>query len=105
MKTRPSSKSPGTPAREHVQAYLTSLPLDGRRALKRLRHAIRAAAPRAVDSFSYGIPGFRLDGQPLILVRGLEASLQSYPIGDSIRRTHAAAIRDYETSKGTIRFP
>src|SRR5687767_13371493 len=92
-------------AKAQVAAYLKALPPDARKALKQVRAAIRAAAPKAEEGFSYRIPSFRLDDRPLVWYAAFQNHYSIYPIGASITRALAKDVDQYETAKGTIRFP
>lgn len=88
-----------------VRAYLAAQPAAVRKELLKLQTAIRSAAPGAVEWFSYGVPGFRLDGKPLAWYGGWKAHTSLYPITAGMRKANDAELDNYETSKGTVRFP
>jgi uncharacterized protein YdhG (YjbR/CyaY superfamily) len=90
---------------EQVQAYLDGLEATKRSALERLRAQIMKAAPEAVEGMSYGLPAFKLHGRALVYYGAAKAHCAFYPGSAAVIAELATALKDYATSKGTIRFP
>jgi uncharacterized protein YdhG (YjbR/CyaY superfamily) len=88
-----------------IDEYLAALSHDKRAALEKLRRTIRAAAPKAEECISYGLAAFRLNGRPLAAFGATASHCAFYPMSSSTVEAHADELRDYDTSKGTIRFP
>lgn len=92
------------PATASVQAYVAAMPGDVRAAVEQLRTLIKTAAPKAVESRSYGIIGYKIDGRAFIYCGGFTQHVAMYPVTAAMRRDHAEAIAPYQASKGTLRF-
>jgi uncharacterized protein YdhG (YjbR/CyaY superfamily) len=73
--------------------------------MRQLRATIRAAAPGAVEGFSYRMPCVRLDGRPLVWYAAFTQHCSLFPITGAIRKAHAAALKGFHTSTGTVRLP
>ncbi len=85
-----------------IDEYLATLSKDKRAALERLRKTIKAAAPKTEECISYQLPAFRLNGRMLVWFGATAKHCALYP--GAVVETFKSELRDYDTSKGTIRF-
>ena len=100
MATKRKSKTKAS----SIDGYLGALSDDQRDALQRLRRAIRAAAPKAQECISYGVPAFRQDGRFLVAFGAAVNHCSFYPGSAATVAAQKGWLRGYDTSKGTIRF-
>ena len=95
-------KSNGNARPQTVDGYLQALTSDKREALERLRRAIHAALPGAEECISYQLPAFRYKGRVLVWFGAGANHCAFYPGG--VVEAFGKELKDYDTSKGTIRF-
>ena len=87
-----------------VAEYFRAVPAKPRAALQKLRKAIKAAAPGAVEVISYGMPAFRHQGRMLVYYAAFRDHCSFFPASNAVIAAHQTDLKPFETSKGTIRF-
>ena len=91
------------PVAKNVEEYLARVDEPARGTLKKVRAAIRAAAPKgATEAISYGMPMFKYKGQ-LVGYAAFAKHCSLFPGG--IVEEFKDELEGYKISKGTIQFP
>ncbi len=85
-----------------IDEYLKNLPDDVRTVLEKLRTTIKAAAPRAEEVISYGMPAFKQNGM-LVYFAAFKDHLSFFPGSAQVLDKHEE-LKAFKTSKGTIQF-
>jgi uncharacterized protein YdhG (YjbR/CyaY superfamily) len=98
---KPAAKTTHT---KTVADYLAAAPKDKRAALMKLRKTIKVAAPKATESVSYGIVGFKQNGKRLVYFGYWKDHCALYGTSRAFIDAHADELKAYDLSKGTIRF-
>jgi uncharacterized protein YdhG (YjbR/CyaY superfamily) len=88
---------------QSIDKYLARVPAESRAALEKLRRTIKSIAPEAVETISYEIPTFKLDGRMLVSFAAFSEHCSFFPGAGPIE-VHRDDLRSFPTSKGTVRF-
>jgi uncharacterized protein YdhG (YjbR/CyaY superfamily) len=89
---------------ETVAEYIDLFPPDVQKILKKIRSTIRKASPKAVESISYQIAAYKLDGKVLIYFAGFSKHVSVYPAPRNASE-FAEELAAYKGGKGTVQFP
>jgi len=88
-----------------VDEYLSRVPEPARTTLNRVRAVIRSVAPsETTETISYRIPTFRYKGA-LLGFAAFPNHCSLFVMSCSLLDDFKDEIKDFQTSKGTIRFP
>lgn len=88
----------------NVDEYISAFPAHVQDILKTLREVIKSVAPEAEEKISYGMPGFKLYGAPLVYFAGYEKHIGFYAV-PSGNKAFQNELLEYKTGKGSIQFP
>jgi uncharacterized protein YdhG (YjbR/CyaY superfamily) len=95
----------GQAVAKSIDEYLAGVPEPARSTLKKLRATIRSVAPKeTTESISYGMPAFKYKG-PLVYFSAFAKHCSFFPANSSLIAEFKNELKDFPTSKGTIRFP
>ncbi len=86
-----------------IDEYIETFPKDVQSILERMRQTIREAAPEAVESISYQMPTFKLNGN-LVYFAAWKNHVGFYP-GSSAIEAFKKELSPFKQAKGTIQFP
>ncbi|MES1262148.1 MAG: DUF1801 domain-containing protein [Acidobacteriota bacterium] len=88
-----------------IDQYLAGVPEPARGTLNKIRAVIRSVAPpETTEAISYGMPAFKYKG-PLIGFAAFSDHCSIFPMNSSLIVAFRSELKNFSTSKGTIRFP
>ena len=87
-----------------VDEYISSFPLAVQTLLKKIRAVVKKHAPEAVESVSYGMPTYKINGKPMVYCAGYKNHIGFYatPTG---HEAFAEELSHYKQGKGSVQFP
>ena len=89
---------------ENIDEYIKIFPKNIQLLLKQIRVTIKERAPKAIESISYNMPAYKINGKPLVYFAGFKNHIGFYatPTG---HKKFAAALSKYKQGKGSVQFP
>lgn len=87
-----------------TEEYIATFPEATQKLLQLVRNTIKSNAPQAVESISYGMPAYKINGKPLVYFAGYKNHIGFYatPTGHSEFKDE---LSKYKQGKGSVQFP
>ena len=87
-----------------IEGYIAQFPSDVQTRLHQMRTIIRTTAPQAIESISYAMPAYKLQGKPLVYFAGYPNHIGFYatPVG---YEPFQPELAQYKQGKGSVQFP
>jgi uncharacterized protein YdhG (YjbR/CyaY superfamily) len=105
MKKAKSGAATGDSGARDVDAYLAGVPEPARSTLEKVRATIRSVVPaEATEGIRWAMPAFRYRGV-LVGYAAFKSHCSLFPMSAALIEQFNEELKDYSTSKGTIRFP
>ena len=86
-----------------VNEYIAAFPKEMQQLLNQLRKTIKAAAPKADEVISYGMPGYKLNGM-LVYFAGYKNHIGFYGT-PTAHESFKKELALYKSGKGSVQFP
>ena len=86
-----------------IDDYIAQFPAETQKVLEQLRALIKSVAPEAVETISYAIPTFDLNGTHLVHFAGFEHHVGFYPTGSGVEE-FKEELKPYKSGKGSVQF-
>ena len=95
----------GSVVPKNVDEYIAAVPEPARTILNKIRATIRSVVPpETTEAISYGMPAFKYKG-PLFAYAAFKEHCSLFPMGASVIVQFKEELKNFDTAKGTIRFP
>ncbi len=92
-------------APKSVDEYIAAQPEAVRPKLELVRGAIRSAVPEAEEGIGYRMPGYKLQGKPMLYFAGFKEHYSLFAASKTFFATLEDELSGYELRKGTVQFP
>ena len=87
-----------------IGEYISAFPPEAGYMLEKIRKIIKEVEPEAEEVISYNMPAFKFHGI-LVYFAAHKHHIGFYPASSKVIEFFKSDLENYETSKGTIRFP
>lgn len=87
-----------------VEQYITQFPEDVQEILHNIRNLILEEASSATEKIGYGMPGYYLNGKPLVYFAAFKNHIGFYATPNG-HEAFKKELSQYKEGKGSVQFP